>query len=862
MTHPTILIIEDNPITRQNYRDSLQKEKYNVIEAEDGNSALQLANNHHFDLILQDLVLPDISGIELNQQLRAISTYVDIPIIALSGFLNIAEAQSNVFSTYLLKPAETIQLINTIKEYLPALPLDVPVTERNRVLIVDDNLNQLKLLKRQLNQVGYQVITATTGEEALKKIKAHPPEAIISDVLLSGMNAFELCFEIRNNSNLTHIPIILLASHNLNERDLTLAKKVGANHYLTRTNDGKILINTLTGLFPVKKTRLKAPLIKFVLQAKKLIKTLKRFLPQKHKLTKASAVTFFNEEHIHCLIKKLDQQVNTNFDLAQQCTLQKSQLSLLGGIAEALIIARDTRDVLKEVLTDCLDCAGISRGLLYLVADEDFTLSNSIGYSKKDIPPIETFFLKTSFLKNVILKRKMVYLHQATTESSIEKLLLDHTQSISIIIIPIISGLHCYGALFLGSQQTSISEKEFLNFGQTLSIQLGQSLALTTIFDKLTESENRNRILMEHAGSGIFVIDEKGIIKKVNLQGQKILRCEKLEIVGHHFINFVATQDHQTASSLLKQLLQEGMLNVAELQVLRKDNNTAIIEFSAVRVSTQREQLFLFIVNDVTERYNYRMHTVLKDRIDITGKLVDGITHEINNPIAWILSNLNFLKKQHRLKSKKNQTIDDWKTSSIVEEVITETILGAERIRDIVQLFKNFGDAKSTENTLVDIHEILNSSINMASLEFKYRAKLEKKFASNIPKIVVCGSQLQQVFLNILVNAAHAIPEGNMEHNKIHIVTSLEKDTIHIKVEDTGAGIDPTILPQIFDPFFTTKSSKMGSGLGLAISYEIVRKFGGVINVESEPGKGSIFNVCLPLHNSELIHEKNNITGR
>ena len=862
MTKPTILVVENNPINRKNYRVCLQQEEYNVLIAEDGASALKLAGAHKVDLILQDLVLPDVSGIELSRQFRAITHNDDVTIIALSGFLNHEEAQSSAFSTFLLKPIEPVQLIKTIKDYLPTFIQEEQATQPKLVLIIDDNLAQLKLLKRQLNQVGYQVITAENGEEALKKILNNPPDAVISDVLLSGMNAFELCYELRNDAHLSQIPIILLTSNDLEERDLLLAKKVKANYYLTRTIDAKKLINTLKECFPKKSNLLKSYVSNLFLNTKKLLKNLKKHLQKETKLSKLSVIKFFNEEHIHRLVKQLDQQININFDLAQQCTLQKTQLSLLGGIAEALIISGNTQDALKEVLADCLDSAGISMGLLYLVADEDFFLSNSVGFSKQDITTIETYFANTSFLKNVTLKRKVVHIHSSTTMSSIEKILLHHTQATSILIIPILSGVHCYGAILLGSQQKNISEKQFLHFSQALSTQLGQSLALTTIFDKLTESENRSRVLMEHAGSGIFVIDEKGMIKKVNAQGQKILQCEKQDIIGHHFINFVATPYHQTAQTLLRQLLQKGILDISELQAQRKDNTTAIIEFSAVRVSTKGEKLSLLIVNDVTERNSFRMHAILKDRLDITGKLLDGVAHEINNPVAWILSNLNFLKKQLQLKNKANQTIEDWKASSITEEVIVETILGAERIRDIVQLFKNFGGENSTENTLVDIHEILNSSINMAALEYKYRAKLEKKFSSNIPKILACSGQLQQVFLNILVNAAHAIPEGNIEQNKIHVITTLEKDNIHIKVEDTGVGIDPAILPKIFDPFFSTKPSKVGTGLGLAISYEIVRKFGGTINVESKPGKGSIFNVCLPLHNSESFHEENNITSR
>ena len=263
--------------------------------------------------------------------------------------------------------------------------------------------------------------------------------------------------------------------------------------------------------------------------------------------------------------------------------------------------------------------------------------------------------------------------------------------------------------------------------------------------------------------------------------------------------------------------------------------------------------------HDVTEINKFCMQALLQDRLLNNGVLMAGVAHEINNPIAWILSNLNYLNKQFiRLKNEKKTTAHDWCN---LEQVVMESIQGVERIRDIVRIFKKAGCINETSNTSVDIHTVLNLVIDMASLECKYRAKIETNFLSNIPQIIANSGQLHQVFLNLIINAAQAIPEGDIEHNKIRIITMVEKKKLRVDIQDTGEGINPDIIPHIFDPFFSTKPTGIGTGLGLAICHEIIGNLGGKINVQSELGKGATFSVYLPLDQSESFDEKNHLTS-
>ncbi len=286
--------------------------------------------------------------------------------------------------------------------------------------------------------------------------------------------------------------------------------------------------------------------------------------------------------------------------------------------------------------------------------------------------------------------------------------------------------------------------------------------------------------------------------------------------------------------------------HLASLDSIPKKDEQVMIQSNSEALMTTD---VLGIIGDVPEGNQFLMQALLQNRLLNTGTLMAGVVHEINNPIAWILSNLNYLKNQFsRLKNKENQMDQDWHN---LEEVVIESIQGAERIRDIVYRFKNIGCANEVANMPIDIYAVLNSVIDMASLEYKYRATIEKNFSSDIHQNITNSGQLHQVFLNLIINAAQAIPEGDVKHNKICISTAIESNMLRVDIQDTGEGIKPDVISRIFDPFFTTKPIGVGNGLGLAICHEIIRSLGGKIDVRSELGKGATFSVYLPLYHSE-----------
>ncbi|WP_321369661.1 ATP-binding protein [uncultured Desulfuromusa sp.] len=254
-----------------------------------------------------------------------------------------------------------------------------------------------------------------------------------------------------------------------------------------------------------------------------------------------------------------------------------------------------------------------------------------------------------------------------------------------------------------------------------------------------------------------------------------------------------------------------------------------------------------------------------QEKMASVGQLAAGVAHEINNPVGFISSNLSTLKRYQEKQSNYLGQLESWlqevgssevldqhqklrkeqKISYLLEDIvdlIDESRDGAVRVKDIVQNLKSFSRVDQTKFTQADINDCLESTLAIAMNEIKYKASVEKDFGE-IPLISCYPQQLNQVFLNILVNAAQAIEEKGV----IGIRTRHEDNLVKITISDNGSGIPESIKEKIFEPFFTTKEVGKGTGLGMSISYDIIKEHKGQIKVDSELGQGTTFTIELPL---------------
>jgi PAS domain S-box-containing protein len=255
---------------------------------------------------------------------------------------------------------------------------------------------------------------------------------------------------------------------------------------------------------------------------------------------------------------------------------------------------------------------------------------------------------------------------------------------------------------------------------------------------------------------------------------------------------------------------------------------------------------------------------VQSEKMASVGVLAAGVAHEINNPVAFVNSNMTSLQvyaegllkllaayeghdgalapdAQQEIARIKHDIDADFVRKDI-GPLLLESQEGLQRVKRIVQDLKDFSHVSESERQWANLEDGLDSTLNMVAHELKYKAEVVKQYAG-IPQIACLPLQLNQVFMNLLMNAGQAIAE----RGRITVRTGQDAATVWVEIEDTGSGIKPETLSHIFEPFFTTKPVGMGTGLGLSLSYGIVQKHGGRIDVRSEIGKGTAFRVILPL---------------
>ena len=299
----------------------------------------------------------------------------------------------------------------------------------------------------------------------------------------------------------------------------------------------------------------------------------------------------------------------------------------------------------------------------------------------------------------------------------------------------------------------------------------------------------------------------------------------------------------------------------------------------SVRPIREETPLFVAIVTDITERKNLENQLLQAKKLESIGQLAAGIAHEINTPAQFVGDNMRFIKdacgdlmelcasygnlfKAVQGDAVTPQLIDATAaaykkadTDYLMEEIpvaIEQSLDGVTRISNIVRAMKEFSHPGGKDPERVDLNKSISSTITVASNEWKYVADLETDLAADLPLVGCFPQEINQVVLNLIVNAAHAIAEVKgdepAEKGRITVSTRCGDGEVEIRVSDNGGGVPDSIKERIFDPFFTTKEVGKGTGQGLAMAYKtVVEHHKGSLDVESAIGLGTTFTICLPL---------------
>lgn len=363
----------------------------------------------------------------------------------------------------------------------------------------------------------------------------------------------------------------------------------------------------------------------------------------------------------------------------------------------------------------------------------------------------------------------------------------------------------------------------------------------------LRASQSAFRALIE--GFPDFVIVHRGdVIAYATPSTARGLGWEGAELLVGRSMSELFVDGEQGPSSVAR----PNGGHAREVGLRRRDGEVLFVEVLTVDMVWEGDHATAVVARDVTERRRVQAHLLQTDRLVALGSLAGGVAHEIANPLTYVITNLELVAASIAAAAEQLRAEGPLAVNGVRERL--EALLaplrsaadGAARVRGIAKDLRTFSRSESESRQLLDVRSVLEPAIHLAMNDIRQRARFERALG-DVPLVQANESRLGQVFLNLLLNAAHAIPEGRPADNVVRVSTATDSESrAVVEILDSGRGIAPENVSRIFDPFFTTKPTGAGTGLGLSICLATVSGLGGTIDVAPAPGGGTRFRVTLP----------------
>jgi PAS domain S-box-containing protein len=598
---PTILVVEDNPITRNMFRVALEAEQFTVLEAHDGATALRLLATEHPALVLQDFVLPDMTGADLLKRIRRLHDASALPVVQLTELASgTAEfEEGGAFTTVLSKPVEPSRLLEVVRTLLAArdLPKRRAALPPRRVLVVDDDAANRTLMDALLKRAGYRPTVVASAEDALLEARRERPDAILADVLMPGQDGFQLCLAVRRDPELAAVPFVLVSSAYTDEADRKLAVQVGAFDLAPRT----------PGL-------------------EQAIAAIEAACAPGACVPKPTA-SDLDQEYLASMRRQIDRQLVHTQELARRAGIQAAALSMVGALVQALANPREVTGVLGDVLVHCLDAAGLSTGILYLrSSDSAMRVHSMAGLPDVLRPKAETGFGHPELLELDDAASPRAF-NVAASNDAAECAFLSQLKRRSAMIVPFVVLARHYGTLVLASDVHDLANDAWRSFARALAAQFGQAVALAKSLSDLAESDALLRSAVEASPSGMVMSDASGRLVMVNRQVERMFGYDEGELLGRQIESLLPTRyraahvGHRAAFQADPRPRSLGAAR--ELFGLHKDGREIPVEIGLAPVTRGQETLVIASVVDITERKNTEQ--TLRDREERFRQITEGI---------------------------------------------------------------------------------------------------------------------------------------------------------------------------------------------------------------------------------------------
>lgn len=666
-----------------------------------------------------------------------------------------------------------------------------------RVLIVEDSEDDALFLLHELRKGGYDVTfkrvdTASEMEEALDK---QGWDIVIADYVMPHFSAPDALTLLKARG--LDLPFIVV-SGKIGEDIAVATMKAGAHDYIMKNN------------------------------LKRLVAAVERELRE-----------------------AVERKERRLADVAIRRRLEFEKT--ISNISSRFVGIYNTDDAINASLADMGRLSGTSRAYVFLLSEDGKTMDNTHEWCAESVSPqidnlkglpVEKFaWWMDKLVKNEIIKIEDV--SKMPEEAKTERETLEAQEIKSLLVLPLnIAGKLCGFIGFDNVVKTGSWSDDDLALLRIVSEIIGNALERKKAEESLLQSEHNYRVLFESTIDGIFVIDAETMrIVLANRTAAKIYGFNSVEdAIGENLVNFVHPDDRERVSrSIREDLFEKNLCLIDEFRTKSKDGREIWISAVGTRTEYQGKMAGLFSFKDITERkkveeekQKLEQQLYLSSRLAAVGELAAGVAHELNNPIATIKGLAELLMAREDL---------DENVKSDLETVCKE----AQRTTRIIRNLLSFAREHEPKKAMISINDALAQTLDLCIYQIKVsNIEVVVEFDPDLPKTMADFYQMQQIFLNIIINAEQAMVEAH-GRGKLQVKTEKVDDIIRVTLTDDGPGISEENMKRIFDPFFTTKEVGKGTGLGLSICYGLVEAHDGHIYAKSKLGEGATFVVEIPI---------------
>jgi PAS domain S-box-containing protein len=378
----------------------------------------------------------------------------------------------------------------------------------------------------------------------------------------------------------------------------------------------------------------------------------------------------------------------------------------------------------------------------------------------------------------------------------------------------------------------------------TVTGELVAAVATITDVTARRRAEHEFRTLLERAPEPVVAIRD-GKTLWANAKWAELLGYDNPGVMaGIPLGRYLRPQEIAGVESRIRGRLEGADVGPIEQALVRRDGTEVQVTIVGVPTLFEDRPLTVAFARDLTEQRRIEAQLMSADRLASLGRLAASVGHEINNPLTYVIGNLQLAALRIRRGEISNEEL---------LELLDEALEGADRVRRIAEDLRVFAKQQHETHATTDVRSVLESCIRMTGGEVRYRARLVLDI-EDVPRVRATEARIAQVLSNLLFNAAQAIPEGQADHNTITVSVKLAAPgVVEIRVADTGIGITAANLPHVFEPFFTTRPDHGGTGLGLSVCHMLVTSQGGQLEIASEPGKGTCVSVRLLVATEPVI---------